>query len=438
MTVQLLLSLSILVGVHEFGHLIAAKIFGMRVEKFSIGFPPKIWGIQIGETEYSFGAVPLGGFVKITGMIDESLDTETMAQEPKDYEFRSKPAWQRLIVMLGGIIVNVIVGIIIFTGVLYVWGDDYISREEAIKHGVVVGEYGEELGFRTGDKILLINGEEFTEFGDAFGADMLLADDKVVYTIERDGRELEVALSEDQRLSLTTEKNMNSFVDVRSPFVFRKEFAKWSNATEIQEGDRPIRVDTVPVQYYNEFSEALAARANRTTNITVLRGEEEVVLDGISVNEDGKIGVGVRTEVEFSNTPYSFGQAISAAPGKAFGVVISQIQFFGKIFQGKIRPQDSLAGPIKIATIFGGQFDWQKFWSLTAFLSMVLAFMNLLPIPALDGGHVVFLTFEMISGRKFSDKFMLNAQKVGMIILLTLMVFVFANDIWGVITSWLN
>lgn len=428
MVVQLLLSLSILVGVHEFGHLIAAKAFGMKVEKFSIGFPPKIWGIKIGETEYGIGAIPLGGFVKITGMIDESLDTKSLSKEPEPYEFRAKPAWQRLIVMLGGIIVNVIIGITIFTLALLVYGETYISRDEAIKNGIIAGTYAEELGFQDGDKILLLNGQQYQEFRDTYGPEVLLTDTDVVYTVERGGKELTLTITPDQAGALANDENKNQFIDLKSPFAFTGNFEKWSNAGEIQANDEILFVDSVAVRFFDEFQAALSQRANRMVDLTVLRGEQTVTLRNIQVNEDGLIGAGVINKTEFSRTDYSFGEAIKTGPAKAFSAVTLNIRAFGKIFSGKMRARDSVAGPIGIASFFGTEWIWERFWSITGLLSMVLAFMNLLPIPALDGGHVVFLLYEMISGRKPSDKFLETAQKIGMILLLALIVLILFND----------
>lgn len=428
MTVQLLLSLSILVGVHEFGHLIAAKAFGMRVEKFSIGFPPKIWGIQIGETEYGIGAIPLGGFVKITGMIDESLDTKSLDKDPEPYEFRAKPAWQRLIVMLGGIIVNVIVGVTIFILIVFSFGDVYISRDEAIKHGISAGTFAETLGFQDGDKILEVNGREYVEFNETFNADILLADGEVTYTIDRDGKVFDLTLTQDQTAELADEENSKEFLSVRAPFEFNGEFSKESNAQKIEKGDRILQVGDVEVTYFQDFRALLDERSNRMVDLTVMRNERPITLTGIKVNEEGAIGAGVTTLFDPSIRTYTFAEALSEGPARAFNVVWVNAKAIGRIFTGGLDARDSLAGPIGIARIFGGNFDWERFWRITGLLSMVLAFMNLLPIPALDGGHVVFLLTEMISGRKPSDKFLENSQKVGMVILLSLMVFIIFND----------
>ncbi|MEL6536967.1 MAG: RIP metalloprotease RseP [Bacteroidota bacterium] len=428
MTVQLLLSLSILVGVHEFGHLIAAKAFGMRVEKFSIGFPPKIWGIKIGETEYGIGAIPLGGFVKITGMIDESLDTKSLDKDPEPYEFRAKPAWQRLIVMLGGIIVNVIVGVTIFILIVFSFGDVYLDRNEAIKHGIDAGTFAESLGFQDGDKILELNGREYEEFSETYNADILLSDGDVTYTLDRGGEIINLTLTQDQTAELVDEENGAEFLSVRAPFEFNGEFSKESNAQTIQKGDRILQVGDVEVTYFQDFRALLKERANRMVDLTVMRNERPVTLTGIKVSEEGTIGAGVTTLFDPSIRTYTFAEALKEGPSRAFEVVWVNAKAIGRIFTGGLDARDSIAGPIGIARIFGGNFDWERFWRITGLLSMVLAFMNLLPIPALDGGHVVFLLTEMISGRKPSDKFLENAQKVGMVILLSLMVFIIFND----------
>ncbi|RAK65304.1 M50 family metallopeptidase [Hymenobacter edaphi] len=451
---QLLLGLSILVGVHEAGHMISAKWFGMRVEKFSIGFPPKIFGKKIGETEYMIGAVPLGGFVKITGMVDESLDTDALSGPPKPYEFRAKPAWQRLIVMLGGIIVNVITGIVIFSALTFTYGEDFLPAKEAEKFGIAPSKLGEQLGFRTGDKIVKINGRPFAEFNDVYAPDVILGNGSY-YTVERNGQLLDVPVPKDfmDRLSDSEEA---FFVAPRDPFVV-EEVVPGGPASKagLLPGDQITRVGAQDIRFFSELQQALALNANRVekpsllqrvvngvsgkttppapadkiTDVQVLRSGAPVTLR-MRIDEDGKVGFRPKSLLSFSNRQFGLGESIPRGTKQAFGVIGAQLKAFGKIFRGEASARKSLGGPIAIAQQYGGKFDWQKFWFLTGMLSMVLAFMNLLPIPALDGGHVMFLTYEMLSGRKPSDKFLENAQKVGMVLLLSLMVFVFFNDIF--------
>ncbi len=423
---QLLLGLSILVGLHEWGHMVAAKSFGMRVEKFSIGFPPKIWAKQIGETEYSIGAIPLGGFVKITGMIDESLDTKSLSEEPKPYEFRAKPAWQRLIVMLGGIIVNVITGIIIFIFIAYASGETYLPKEELNKHGIVAYDLGEQLGFKTGDKIIDVNGQDYEKFSDIIGAEVLMGSN-IYFTVDRSGEEVRVEMPNDfvERLS---EKNAPPVIAPRNIFSIG-EVVEDSNAQKagLLAGDRITGINGKDVQYFDQLTTALDTLKLKTVQATVLRGGNEMILP-VKVSEEGTIGFRASMETNFVTREFSFGEAIGVGTVRAFSVVWLNIQGINKMVKGEVSARKSMAGPIRIATMFGGTWDWGRFWYLVGLLSMVLAFMNFLPIPALDGGHVVFLTWEIISGRKPSDKFLEGAQKVGMVVLLSLMAFVIIND----------
>lgn len=429
MTGQLILGLSILVGLHELGHLLAAKAFGMRVEKYSIGFPPKIWGFQYGETEYSIGAVPLGGFVKISGMIDESLDTKSMSATPEPWEFRAKPAWQRLIVMMGGIIVNIITGIVIFVVLVYQNGESYISKEEVNKHGIVALQLGEELGFQTGDKIVKINGEDFDKFNDVRSPDVLLSNDGY-YTVERDGELIDISIPSDFLDRFSDKNAASQFIDIRFPFAVGS-VAEGSNAAlgGLLEGDEFRKVDGTPVQYFDQMKEILDQKKGKTIDVVVARDSEEVNLV-IDVTEQGTLGFYPTQDLEFSYISYGLGESVVKGTQQAFSVVWINIRAFGKMFSGDVDPRKSLSGPIGIAQIFGGTWNWANFWRITGLISMVLAFMNFLPIPALDGGHVAFLTYEIVSGRKPSDKFLENSQKVGMVILLSLMVFVIFNDIF--------
>ena len=429
MAAQIILSLSILVGLHEAGHMFAAKYFGMRVEQFSIGFPPKVFGVQYGETEYSLGAIPLGGFVKISGMIDESMDVEAMKEPAKDYEFRSKPAWQRLIVMMGGIVVNVITGIVIFIFLEYTYGDQFITAEEVNKHGIVAYELGQEIGLETGDRIIAINGEDFLAFREVMGGRTLLADDPY-YTVMRNGTELHVDIPENLIEKLSDKNNIGKFIDPRYPF----EVGMVSDGSEaarvgLQEGDRIVAVNEVSVAYFHEFEAEKQKYINDDVTISILRNEQLQKFD-VHLDETAVIGFLPVRLVEISSVSYTFGEAIFKGTDRAFTAVWLNVKGLGKMLSGKIDPRKSMMGPIGIARVFGGTWDWKRFWNLTGLLSMILAFMNFLPIPALDGGHVMFLTYEIVSGRAPGDKFLEMAQKVGMVLLLALMAFVIGNDIW--------
>lgn len=436
MAAQLLLALSILVGLHEAGHLLAAKMFGMKVEKFSIGFPPKIWGFQYGETEYSIGAIPLGGFVKITGMIDESLDTKQLDAEPKPWEFRAKPAWQRLIVMLGGIIVNVITGIFIFVTLTFVYGENYVSKEELNKNGIVALSLGKEMGFETGDKIIAVNGNDFKRFGDAVSPDVILSDNGY-YTVERNGETIKLDIPEDF-LDKYTDKR-SDFITYRFRFKVGEISEKKGNALKagLKEGDQIEKVNGRDVEFFDEFASILEENIGKEVSLTLKRNGKTENLD-IEVDKNGILGFRIDEQITREHEDFSFGQSIGRGTMRAFDVVWVNIKAFKKMFTGQVSASKSLSGPIGIARIFGDNFSWVKFWTITGLLSMVLAFMNLLPIPALDGGHVVFLIYEMVSGRKPSEKFMENAQKVGMVLLLALMVFAFGNDIYKLIVEKLS
>ncbi|PZV85373.1 site-2 protease [Algoriphagus aquaeductus] len=424
---QLLLGLSILVGLHELGHLLTAKLFGMRVEKFSIGFPPKIAGFQWGETEYSIGAIPLGGFVKISGMVDESMDTAQMASEPQPWEFRSKPAWQRLIVMLGGIIVNVITGIVIFVVLVWNNGETYFSRDQVIQNGIVAYEYGEAIGLKTGDKILDINGEPYNSINDLTSGSALLSENGY-YTVDRNGEILQIEIPRGFINTFNSEESFNKFVAIRFPFeVGAVDKGSGAEQAGIEAGDRILAVNNMPVTYFDQMQSALQTLKNQSAQI-VRQRESGMDTLTIPVTEEARIGIAVSPLIEPVRRDYGFGEALSKGTSRAFGVVIVNARALGKMFTGEVSTKN-VSGPIGMAKIYGASWDWIKFWSITGLISMILAFMNLLPIPALDGGHVMFLLYEMVSGRAPSDKFLENAQKVGMVILLALMVFAIGNDI---------
>ncbi len=428
MAAQLLLGLSFLVGIHEAGHMIAAKAFGMRVEKFSIGFPPKLFGFTKGETEYSLGAIPLGGFVKISGMIDESLDTKNLSAEPEPWEFRAKPAWQRLIVMLGGVIVNVVVGIFIFIVLTYSMGESYISKEEGNRFGISVNEAAYEIGLRNGDKVIAINGVDYERFGDISNPEFLLAAN-AYYTVDRNGNQIDINIPSNFLDKVTTNDGMETFVSPRVPF--QVDVVNEGSAAEkagLLSGDRILSVNDISIDYFDELGQALDQFKSQMVTLAVVRAEQPLSMQ-VEVSEEGTIGFYHQPNLEITTKEFTLTESVSAGTSRAFSAVYLNAIGIGKMISGDISPSKA-SGPIGIAKIFGPKWDWVRFWSATAFISMVLAFMNLLPIPALDGGHVVFLLYEMISGRKPSDKFLENSQKVGMLMLLVLMVLVLGNDIF--------
>ena len=432
MAAQLILGLSILVGLHEMGHLLAAKAFGMRVEKFSIGFPPKIYGRYFGETEYSIGAIPLGGFVKISGMVDESLDVKTLSAEPEPWEFRAKPAWQRLIVMMGGIVVNVITSVIIFIALVFVNGESYIPKEELDKNGIVALELGQELGLKTGDRIVDISGKDYDRFTDLISPDVILSTDGY-FTVLRGEETLRVDIPNDFIDKLSDKKA--GFIEPRIPFLVGDVIlGTAADKGGLQKGDRFVSLNGANVSYFHEFKAAMDTLKEKPVPAVVQRGGEQKALDFI-VSEEGTLGFEATKDINFSSVEYGLGESVVLGTEKAFASLWHNIVGLGKIFSGDVSASKSVAGPIKIAQVFGGTWDWTHFWFITGLLSMILAFMNFLPIPALDGGHVMFLTYEIVSGRKPSDKFLENAQKVGMILLLGIMGFAIFNDIY---TTWFN
>ena len=434
MLAQLLLSLSFLVAVHEFGHLIAAKYFGMRVEQFSIGFPPKIWSFKKGETEYAISAIPLGGYVKISGMIDESLDSEAMKQPPQPWEFRSKPAWQRLIVMLGGIFVNVVVGILIFIGITFAFGDTYLIKDAINDNGgFQVGPVGESIGLKTGDKIVKINGKEYDYLEDLIRPETLLGND-AYYTVDRNGQQIDIPIPGDFIQKFNKKETAGNFIFYRyEPVISSTQKGSIADKMGLQKGDRIVEMNGTPITYYDEFVKLLKNNERDSLFLKLQRGGQMLTFKQYFKGEK-TLGVYADASEEFykraeRRITYGFFESIPLGTERAFTTLSVQIKAFGKIISGALSPKESLSGPIGIMQAFGVEWDWERFWSLTGVLSLVLAFMNLLPIPALDGGHVMFLSYEMISRRKPSDKFLETAQKVGMVFLLGLMVFIFANDI---------
>ncbi|WP_421977436.1 RIP metalloprotease RseP [Roseivirga seohaensis] len=421
---QLLLALSILVGIHEAGHMLAARFFGMKVEKFFIGFPPKVFSFKKGDTEYGLGAIPLGGFVKISGMIDESMDKEQMKQEPQPWEFRSKPAWQRLIVMLGGIIVNVIAGIIAFVILTYNQGEAYIPAKFTKEYGVIAGEIAQEVGFQTGDKVIKVNGADYDRFGDIASGETLLTTDGY-WTVDRNGQQLDLPIPKGFLNNLSDEEFQSKFLEPRQPSIVGGLQEGFN--IPLQEGDKILQANGVEVKYFDQLRSEMANYAGQNVAFLIERNGQEMTVN-LDVNEETQIGIALASPYEISE--YTLTEAIPRGTSKAFGAVILNAKAMGKMFKfnGEMSARN-MSGPIGIVNMFPKTWDWNAFWGITGFISMVLAFMNLLPIPALDGGHVMFLLFEMVSGKAPSDQFLENAQKVGMVILLLLMVFVFGNDI---------
>jgi len=449
MTTQLLLSLSILIAVHEWGHFITARMFNIRVEKFYLFFDflfpmANVLNFSLvkykkGDTEYGIGWFPLGGYVKIAGMVDESMDKEQMKAEPQPWEFRSKPAWQRLIVMMGGIIVNVITGVLIFIGIVYFIGDRYILKDYVNENGGVQAmDLAQQIGIQTGDQIIKINGHDFEYFDDLAKPDVLLSENSY-YTVLRSGEQVNIPIPPDFIEQFDKRDAIVNFVlPRRAPIVDEVAPNTIAERIHLQQGDRIVEVQNKPIAYHDELTAVTRNFSGDTLQFKVKRGEQLMEFKEYFKDAPG-IGFYVPNQivpVEGEKTvTYSLGESALIGPGRAFGVIGVQLKAFRKIFTGQISFKKSLSGPIGMAKAYGGTWDWERFWRMTGLLSMVLAFMNFLPIPALDGGYVMFLLYEMISGREPSEKFFENAIKVGMAILLVLMVFVFYNDIAKLVTG---
>lgn len=439
----LILSLSILVILHEFGHYITAKWFGCRVEKFYLFFNPYFSLVKkkIGETEYGIGWLPLGGYVKISGMIDESMDKEAMKLPPKDYEFRSKPAWQRLIIMLGGIIVNVLLAFIIYAMVLFVWGEKKVPVS-SLKNGVWVQDSVlMELGVRSGDNIVAVDNEKIGYFEDI--APKVLLGKSI--TISRNGKDSVINMPENylERLIESKKKNGQLLMQRLPTYVGDLSDKALDTFPSKQAGlaamDKILAIDSTPVQFYDELSAILNNKKNQTVKLSVER-KGAVIEKTLKVNAEGKIGIPYLDQAQYDSLgtfkvetkKYGFFEAIPAGVGMAMDKLAFYVNQFKLILNPKTGAYKGLGGFKAIGSIFPTQWgEWESFWRLTGFLSIILAFMNLLPIPALDGGHVVFTLVEMITGRKPSDKFLEYAQIVGMVLLLGLMLFANFNDWFG-------
>lgn len=442
MTAQLLLSLSILIVLHEGGHFVAARMFNIRVEKFYLFFDflfPmanianfSLLKFKKGDTEYGIGWFPLGGYVKIAGMVDESMDKEQLLQPAQPWEFRSKKPWQRLIVMLGGIIVNVITGILIYIGITFFLGETYIPIDYVNSHGGVRAmPLGQQIGFQTGDQIIAINGKPFTTFEEIYKPETLL-NGEAYFTALRDGKEVKISVPADFIDRFNRKSSAASFLTPRTPAVV-ESVAPNSIASKIglQKGDRLVAVNGHPMHYLDEL-DAEKAKGNDSLALTVKRGEQVL---NFKEYFKGQEVIGFSTTAfripaqELIVKKFTLWESFGKGPKRAWDVIALQFTAFKKIFKGEISLRKSLTGPIGMAQAYGGSWDWVRFWNMTGLLSIVLAFMNLLPIPALDGGYVVFLLYEMITGREPTEKVFETAVKIGMALLLALMVFVFYNDI---------
>ncbi|WP_321370426.1 RIP metalloprotease RseP [uncultured Draconibacterium sp.] len=430
-TAQLLLSLSILVVLHEAGHFMFARLFKTRVEKFYLFFNPwfSLFKIKKGETEYGIGWLPLGGYVKISGMIDESMDKEAMKLPPQPWEFRAKPAWQRLLIMVGGVLMNFLFAMVIYIGVLYAWGEQYLPTEN-VKYGVVVNETGEQIGFKTGDKILTVDNQYIEQFSKIVPT--IVLDGAKTVQVERDGQKVDVEITGEDLALLLKSKGI---WEERIPYDINigrlaKDLPAQQAGMEV--GDVLGDVDGKSFDYYDEFTNYLESKEGQEITIDITRDGQNMTKT-LTINEDGKMGFNAslnNPEVfEFKTIKYGFFESIPAGIDRGVQTTGNYLKQFKLFFKKETKAYESLGGFATIGNIFSSSWDWAHFWNMTAFISIILAIMNLLPIPALDGGHVMFLFGEMITGRKPGEKFLEYAQIAGMVLLLALVLYANANDI---------
>lgn len=437
---QLFVALSVLIVLHEFGHFFFARLFKTRVEKFYLFFDflfPfsgmlnfSLFKKKKGDTEYGIGWFPLGGYVKIAGMVDESMDKEQMAQPPQPWEYRSKKAYERLFIMLGGIIVNVIVAILIYMTVFGVYGEEYLPIQNA-KYGVMVDSTAQQMGLQNGDQILSVGGKKVDRFERLVSA--LVLDEAKTIQVQREGQTMEIPVKEGTIHNILTKKA--TFVIPRMPIVV-EEVDKNSAAAKfgLEKGDSLIAINGAPATFFDQYDSLMRTLALQPATLSVVRNGQVVELHG-TVPKEMKLGFVRVTDVEhffkMEHIHYGAGQAIV----KGFTFTVDQfgnyIRQFKLIFTSReVKASESLGGIISFGKIFPAEFDMQKFLMLTAFISIILAFMNLLPIPGLDGGYVIFLLWEMITGRQVSEKVMERATTVGLVLLLTLMVYANGLDVF--------
>ncbi len=430
--VQFFLCFTLLVGIHEFGHFITARIFKMRVDKFYILFNPwfSIFKFKRGDTEYGLGWLPLGGYCKIAGMIDESMDKEQMAQPPQPYEFRSKPAWQRFIVMVAGVVMNILLAIVIYIGVCYTWGESYLSTEK-IKWGYDFNEYGHNMGFVDGDRILSIDGEYIEDFS-LIANRLLLSDDDRCIVVARGGEEVTLNIPLEQLIEVRREKGYMNLLMLRMPFIIDSLASDSAQASALLPGDEVVGINGASMAGYNAYREAIEQQKGEMITLSVLRGVDTLSVD-IAVSDEGRIGVMTRSPFTVDTRYYTLLESIPAGFNRAGATIASYWSQLSMIFQPKTEMYRELGGFVAIGNMFSSVWDWADFWLKTAFLSVILAVMNILPIPGLDGGHALFTLFEMVTGRKPSDKFLEVTQYVGMFLLFGLLLYANGNDFYRLI-----
>lgn len=431
--IQFFLCFTILVGIHELGHYIMARVFKIRVDKFYIFFDLgfSLFKFRRGHTEYGLGWLPLGGYCKIAGMIDESMDKEYQKQPPQPWEFRSKPAWKRFLVMIAGVVMNVVLAVAIYIGVCYTWGDAYFSNEDA-KWGYNFNEAGHSLGFRDGDRLVSIDGEA-VENPMVFLNSLLITEGDRRVVVERDGKQVELTLPLAELIAMRQNKGYEKLLVQRMPFLIDSVVAP--TAAQLLKGDEIVAIesrrtaDRYEKMDYRDYRSYLQLHAGDTVQLTVLRDGGTLELP-VPVSAEGTIGVIVQNPYTLRTQTYTFWESIPAGFRRAGDMISSYWEQLKMIVQPKTKMYEELGGFIAIGSIFPSSWDWQDFWLKTAFLSIILAVMNILPIPGLDGGHAIFTFWEMVTGRKVSDKVLEGAQYVGLIIILFLLLYANGNDIY--------
>lgn len=425
---QFFMSLSLLVAIHEFGHYIVARIFKIRVEKFYIFFDPwfSIYKKKIGQTEYGIGWLPLGGYVKIAGMIDESMDKEQMAQPVKPDEFRAKPAWQRLMVMLAGVVMNVILAFFIYTGICYFCGTKYFANEDA-KYGYVYNDAGKALGFQDGDLPLAIDGEAIVDAKE-IREKLLITDTDRTVDVLRDGDTVRLNITFDKLLEMRRSEGYKNLYVVNIPFII-DSIAPHAQSIGLQRGDVVMACNEHRVVSVDKLRGVVKQYANDTVNLVVDRGGEILTLRA-PVGADGKIGLDPqRIEFQERRKEYTFAESFPGGAELVGNTMSSYWEQLKLIVNPESKMYEELGGFIAIGSVFPGHWDWENFWYMTAFLSIMLAILNVLPIPGLDGGHALFTLWEILTGRKPSDKFLEIMQYIGLFLLLILLIYANGNDI---------
>lgn len=427
---QFILSFSLLVIIHELGHFLFARIFGVRVEQFQLFFGRPVASFTRKGTRYGIGWIPFGGYVKLAGMVDESMDTAQLKSEPKPDEFRSKPAWQRLLIMVGGVLMNVLLAFVIYVGISWKWGESYLSTRD-MRYGYVFSDQAQEMGFRDGDRILSVNGNDYEDFRQLRIA--LLLEQNYTVEVLRGGDTVTFRTPD---VSVTELAEDVDFITPRYPFLVG-QVVEGSGAAEagIRPGDRLVALDGRRLEYFDQYTELLPRHKGSTVAIDVERDSAGMTVERrfpVRIADDGRMGAAVDmlAVTPVHTRDYTFWQAIPAGSKRIGEEMSSYWKQLKLVFQPKTEAYKSLGGPLSIGSIFPDRWNWQAFWEITALLSIILAVMNILPIPALDGGHVLFLLAEVVTGRKPGDKFLMYAQVVGMLLLFTLVIYATGNDIY--------